>query len=105
MSKLRLILLAAGIAAIGAAAPASTPQAWAALDARVNRACLLASGLKRAKIVTDKASFSDRVPVELRIVEGYNRQSVIDVRLCAYDRRTRRATTVEGSGRLGVNRN
>jgi len=65
---------------------------------------LLASGLQRAKIVHDKASFSDRVPVELRIVEGYNKQSAIDVRLCAYDRRTRRATTVEGSGRLGVNR-
>jgi hypothetical protein len=56
------------------------------------------------RIVPDKASFSDRVPVELRIVEGYNRQSVMDVRLCAYDRRTRRATTVEGIGRLGANR-
>ena len=74
------------------------------MDRKVNRACLAASGLQRAKIMTDKASFSDRVPVELRIVEGYNRQSVVDVRLCAYDRRSGRATTVEGVGRLGVYR-
>nr|WP_314446633.1 hypothetical protein [uncultured Sphingomonas sp.] len=86
------------------AATASTPQAWAALDRKVTRACLAASGLQRAKVIADKASFPDRVPIEVRIVEGHNRQSVIDVRLCAYDRRTGRATTVEGVGRLGVNR-
>ena len=74
------------------------------MDRKVNRACPAASGLQRAKIMTDKASFSDRVPVELRIVEGYNRQSVVDVRLCAHDRRSGRATTVEGVGRLGVYR-
>lgn len=96
--------LAALLAMSAGAATASTPHAWAQLDRQVSRACIAASGLQRAKIVADKASFSDRVPVELRIVEGYNRQSVIDVRLCAYDRRTRRATTVEGVGRLGVNR-
>jgi hypothetical protein len=100
--KLRI---AAGMAAmIAASAGASVPQAWAALDRQANRACSAASGLTRAKVMSDKASFSDRVPVEVRIVEGYNRQSVIDVKLCAYDRRTKRATTVEGVGRLGVNR-
>lgn len=104
MATLKPLLAAASISLLGTGALASTPQSWAALDGRVSRACLLASGLQRAKIVPDKASFSDRVPVELRIVEGYNKQSVIDVRLCAYDRRTRRATTVEGSGRLGVYR-
>ena len=92
------------IAIMGSAAPASTPAAWAALNRQVNRACIGASGLSQAKIVADKASFSDRVPVELRIVEGYNRQSVIDVKLCAYDRRTKRATTTDSVGRLGVNR-
>lgn len=105
MTKLKLILAAAGVAVLGTAAPASSPQAWAALDARVKRACILASGLRQAKVVPDKVSFPDRVPVEIRIVEGYNRQSVIDVRLCAYDRRIGRAATVEGSGQLGVNRN
>jgi hypothetical protein len=106
MTNRKLILIAAtGTVILGTASQASTPQAWSALERRVNTACLLASGLQRPKIVKDKASFPDRVPVELRIVEGYNRQSVIDVRLCAFDRRTGRATTVEGSGRLGVNRN
>lgn len=103
MQRLLVGAVAAIVAGWGSAG-ASTPQAWAQLDRQVARACLAAAGLQRAKIVPDKASFSDRVPVELRIVEGYNSQSVIDVRLCAYDRRTRRATTVEGVGRLGVNR-
>ena len=101
----RLALTATIFALVAAAAPASTPASWAALDRKVTRACIAASGLAQAKIIADKASFSDRVPVEVRIVEGYNRQSVIDVRVCAYDRRTGRATTVEGKGRLGVYRN
>jgi hypothetical protein len=104
MKRPALLGLGAIVAMTAGAANASTPQAWAQLDARVNRACILASGLLQARIVPDKASFSDRVPVELRIIEGYNRQAVMDVRLCAYDRRTRRATTTEASGRLGVNR-
>lgn len=104
MTRLRLMVVAGVVTVIGTSAGASTPQAWAALDRQVNRACIAASGLTRAKVLSDKASFSDRVPVEVRIVEGYHRQSVIDVKLCAYDRRTKRATTVEGTGRLGVNR-
>ena len=56
-------------------------------------------------MIAEKASFSDRVAVELRIIEGYNSKSVIDVKLCAYDRRTGRAATAEGVGRLGVYRN
>ena len=93
------------MATLTTSAFASTSESWRQLDRQVSRACIAASGLSQAKIVIDKASFSDRVPVELRIVEGYNRQSVIDVKLCAYDRRTRRASTTEGTGRLGVNRN
>lgn len=103
--KFRLIIATAILTSVGPTAQASTPQAWSALDRQVNRACLVASGLAQAKVMTDKASFSDQVPIELRIVEGYNRQSVIDVKLCAYDRRTRRAAMVDGVGRLGVYRN
>ena len=102
--KINLIVAVAVGAIPGSMVLASTPESWAAMDRQVSRACRLASGLSQAKVVSDKASFSDRVPVELRIIEGYNRQSVIDVKLCAYDRRTRRATTVDGVGRLGVNR-
>lgn len=100
----RLILTALASCGLATAAGASTPQAWAQMNRQADRACLAAAKLTRAKIVADKASFDDRVPVELRIVEGYNRQSVVDVKLCAYDRRTRRAAITDGVGRLGVNR-
>lgn len=100
----RLAIVAAAVAGLATAASASTPQAWAQMNRQVDRACLAAAGLARANVVADKASFNDRVPIELRIVEGYNRQSVVDVKLCAYDRRTRRAAVTDGVGRLGVNR-
>jgi hypothetical protein len=101
---IRLALTAIVMGGLASAAGASTPQAWAQMNRQVDRACLAAAGLTRAKIIPDRASFPDRVPIELRIVEGYNRQSVIDVKLCAYDRRTRRAAVTDGAGRLGVNR-
>lgn len=100
-----IAMLAVGVAALGTVAPASSPQAWQQLDRRVARACIAASGLTQAKIMADKASFADTVPVELRIVEGYNRGSVVDVKLCAFDRRTSRVSFTDGAGRLGVNRN
>ena len=105
MTRFTMSLTVVTMAFVNTAAFASTSAAWQQLDRRVTSACLVASGLAQAKIIKDKASFPDGVPVELRIVEGYNRQSVIDVKLCAYDRRTGRATTIEGTGRLGVNRN
>lgn len=104
MTRLFTALLVSSVALAGSSATASSPQAWQVLDKRVALACIASSGLRQAKIINDKASFSDRVPVELRIVEGYNRGSVIDVKLCVYDRRTGRATTTEGVGRLGVHR-
>ena len=105
MTKLTALLTAAALASLSAAALASSPEAWQQLDQRVARACIAASGLSQAKMIAEKASFSDQVAVELRIIEGYNSQSVIDVKLCAYDRRTGRAATAEGVGRLGVYRN
>lgn len=101
---IRLLLTAVLAAGLATGAGASTPQAWAQLNRDVDRACLAAAGLARGKVVADKASFTDRVPVELRVVEGYNKQSVIDVKLCAYDRRTKRAAITDGVGRIGVNR-
>lgn len=98
------LALACALAGGSTAALASTPQAWQQLDRRVNRACLQAAGLQKARIIEDKASFSDTVPIELRVVEGYNRESVVDVKLCAYNRRTQRAAITDGAGRLGVNR-
>ena len=97
-------LIIAGL--LGSTVPsfASTPEAWQQVNRRVDRACLMRSGLLRPRIIADKASFPDQVPVELRIVEGYNRQSVVDVKLCVFDRQTRRVAITDGVGRLGVNR-
>jgi hypothetical protein len=89
---------------IAAPAAASSPAAWAQMDRQVDRACRTAAGLQRARVQADKASFSDTVPVELRIVEGYNRGGVVDVKLCAFNRRTGRVAITDGVGRLGVNR-
>jgi hypothetical protein len=97
-------VMVATAVAFGAVGSASSPSAWASLERQVARTCLASSGLTQAKIVSDKASFSDRVPIELRIVEGYNSGPVVDVRLCAYDRRTGRAAITDGVGRLGVHR-
>lgn len=85
-------------------ASASTPAAWNQLNRQVDRVCRTAAGLQRAKIIPDTASFPDTVPIELRIVEGYNRGGVVDVKLCAFNRRTGRAAITEGVGRLGVYR-
>ena len=60
---MRMIVMGALVMMAGSAA-ASTPAAWAQMDRQVTRACIAASGLKQAKIIADKASFSDRVPVE-----------------------------------------
>ena len=98
------LLLATALLAVPAPAAASTPQAWAGLNRAVNRACLSMVDLRNKTIVGDRASFDDRVPIELRIVEGYTRRGVRDVKLCAYDRAKRRAAIVDGAGRLGVNR-
>lgn len=105
MNKLALSLTIAAVAFANTGALASSPEAWQQSDRKVARACIAASGLSQAKIEPDKASFSDRVPVELRIVEGYNKQFVVDVILCAYDRRTNRVAITNGAGRLGVYRN
>lgn len=105
MTKVKVLLTIATASLLGTSGLASTPAAWKQLDRRIARACIASSGLAQAKIVADKASFSDRVPIEIRIVEGYNSGSVIDVKLCAYDRHTGKAATTDGAGRLGVNRN
>ena len=97
-------LLCLPLLLVAAPLPASAPAAWAQLNRQVDRACRTAAGLQRARVQADKASFDDTVPIELRIVEGYNRGGVVDVKLCAYNRRTGRVAITDGVGRLGVHR-
>jgi hypothetical protein len=98
------VLLCLPLLVLAMPATASTPAAWNQLNRKVDRACRAAAGLQRTTIVADRASFPDAVPIELRVVEGYNRGGVIDVKLCAFNRRTGRVAITDGVGRLGVNR-
>ena len=45
--KAKTILLALSAASLPAVASASTPESWANLDTRVNRACIAMSGIDR----------------------------------------------------------
>lgn len=76
---------------------ASTPQAWAELDARSMSACVQASGLHESKVGAP-IRFSDRIGIDVRVVTGItpphdNGPSMTLV--CAFDRRTGQAEVVE----------
>lgn len=94
-----LMLLAALL--VPAAVHASTPAAYAQLNRDVARACLAKSELARARLLTDRLSFSDAIPVELRALRGFDRRGRSVARVCAYDRRTKTAEVQDGNARFG----
>jgi hypothetical protein len=67
-------------------AQASTPQAWAQMNTRVNRACVAMSGLARPQLLAKKISFSDVIGVEVRQLRGVDKQGRTKRLLCAYNR-------------------
>ena len=77
---------------------ASTPQAWAELDARSQSACAHASGLNASKVGAP-IRFSDTTGIDVRVVTGIAPQPHMNgapvTMLCAFDRRTDRAEVVE----------
>ena len=85
------VLAASAVCLLATAASASTPEAWAQLNQRVNRACVAMSGLAYPQLLATRISFSDHVPVEARMIRGQDRQGQMIRRLCVYDRRTGRA--------------
>lgn len=88
------IVVAAGSATL---AYASSPESWANLDTRVNRACIAMSGLARPQVLGQKISFSDAIGVEVRMIRGYDNRNRFHRKLCAFNRRTSR-TEVEDAG-------
>lgn len=90
------------LAGFAAPALASTPAAWTALDRQVASACVKKAGLARARTLSDKVGFSDAIPVELRIVQGFNSRGKYARLLCAYDRRTKQVEVQDVTGRLGA---
>jgi hypothetical protein len=90
-----LIFLVSGIAPL---AHASSPDAWAQLDADSAKACVAASGLIKAK-VSPSTHFSDAVGYDIRVVSGIYPQKHMKgasgKMLCLYERKSKRVEVQE----------
>jgi hypothetical protein len=87
MMKLTAFL---GATVLASSAQASTPEAWAQLNTKANRACVAMSGLSRPQLLAKKISFSDVIGVEIRQIRGLDNQGRMKRLLCAYNRSTGR---------------
>jgi hypothetical protein len=97
---LRTIIVTIALFAAGSPAVASSPQAWAQLDQRVNRACIAMSGLARPQVLGTKISFSDVIGIEARMIRGLDNRGRMKRLLCAYNRRSGRTEVQEASSWL-----
>lgn len=88
----------AGIGLLATGASASAPGEWAALNQRVNRACIAMSGLPRPQVLNTTISFSDVIGTEVRMIRGTDKRGRIKRLLCAYNRSTGRTEVQEASG-------
>lgn len=88
------MIMTIGALALAGAASASSPGEWAALDKRVNGACIAMSGLQYPVVSPSPIRFSDAIGIEARLVRGYNvvRGRRVNQRLLrAFNRATGRA--------------
>ena len=87
--SLGLIILVSSFAHV---AQASSPDAWAKLDADSAKACITASGFTKAKISTS-THFSDAVGYDIRVVSGIYPQKHMKgasgKMLCLYGRKSK----------------
>ena len=81
-------------------ASASTSGEWAALDRRVNRACIAMSGLSRPQVLAQKVSFSDAIGTEVRMIRGTDSRGRYHRKLCAFNRATSRTEVQDAAGWL-----
>jgi hypothetical protein len=77
------------LAASASPASASGDGAWREFNARVTRACVVASGIRNARASTI-VGFDDRVGTVAMLVSDRTRGSSAS-KLCLYDKRARRA--------------
>ncbi len=91
-----VVLCAAGLT--GTVAGASTPAAYAALDAQSAKACIAAAGLNKAR-AGPVVRFSDDTGKDARVVTGTwkprHMKGAAATMLCLYDRRSGSAETQE----------
>jgi hypothetical protein len=97
---LKAIAICALSFACVAPAYSATPNAYASLNRRTQRACIEASGLHNAS-VGSIIRFSDRSGMDARIVTGTYPQThlngAVGTMLCLYNRAIRRAETQDMS--------
>ena len=96
------LFISLALLAIGTSAQASTPKAWAAMNQRVNRACVAMSGLARPQLLAKRISFSDVVGVEVRQIQGVDNRGRMKRLLCAYNRSSGRTEVQEADNWVGV---
>jgi hypothetical protein len=85
-----------GTTILTSAAHASTPEAWAQMNTRANRACVAMSNLARPQLLAKKISFSDVIGVEIRQIRGVDNRGRMKRLLCAYNRSTGRTEVQDG---------
>lgn len=90
MTLFHLVSLAiVGLAGGGSAAYASSNQAWDQFNARVTRACIIASGIRDPR-ASQILGFDDRIGVVAMLVSDRSRGST-GSKLCLFNKRTRTA--------------
>lgn len=95
------ILTAVCVLGAASTAQASTPEAWAAMNQRANRACVAMSGLARPVLLAKKISFSDTIGIEVRQLRGVDQRGRMKRLLCAYNRSTGRTEVQEADNWTG----
>lgn len=104
MIKTARVKLATSVAAmiLSASAGASTPESWANMDQRVNRACIAMSGLSRPQVLAQKVSFSDAIGTEMRMIRGTDSRGRFHRMICAFNRKTSRTEVKDVGGWFGT---
>ena len=95
-------LAALAFVGLATASSASTPDSWANLNSRVNRACVAMSGLAYPQILAQKISTSDAAGVEIRLVRGTDDRNRFHRKICVYNRRTSRTEVHDAGGWFGA---
>lgn len=89
------LMILAGAAALTSPLRASTPGSWAQVNQRANRACVAMSGLARPQLLGARISYSDAIPVEARMIRGFDKRGQFKRLICLFDRRTSRTEVQE----------
>ena len=100
MKLLRVVPLV-GLLLMAGEATASSPDAWANLNTRVNRACIAMSGLARPQVLAQKISTSDAVGVEVRLIRGYDSRNRFHRKICVFNRNNSRTEVHDAGGWFG----